>query len=434
MGFVFDPKKLADLVDDESRIRAELRELSVSLNDMVESDQWDEKRNSKYQRLSMDHLRLESSLRTASDRRERYENFEPENAKRKAKTVFSRWLRDGSDGLEDGEMKILQDGMEAWGGSQAPRGGSGGESYIINMASRSDDSSGEEAVQEEIPPRVIDRLAYFGGVSAMSQQFFTGTGGEYRIMQEDESTVEGEILGAQNTAVSSKDLGEIEVQTFGAKTGSSKPIILTRELIQDAVFDIQRYVERQAVRRLGRVWNRFFTFTQTGDGMPVGVVSAAKSGITAASATAFTWPELTRLIYGINRAYREGGEMGEGGFMAEMGGVTGYMISDGGELACRLLTDGDNRPLWVPSIRDGVPGTLNGQPYVVNGHMEAPAAGKVPLIYGNFSYYGIRTVRQSRSSDSRIPGRCREIPRNAWPSRAGMDARWAQSYRIPTVS
>ena len=98
-------------------------------------------------------------------------------------------------------------------------------------------ASGQEAVQEEIPPRIIDKLAFYGGVSRMAQQFMTGTGGDYPIMQESAATQEGEILGAQNTAVTPEDLADITTQQFGSKTGSSKPILLTREMIQDSVFD-----------------------------------------------------------------------------------------------------------------------------------------------------------------------------------------------------
>ena len=226
----------------------------------------------------------------------------------------------------------------------------------------------------------------------MAQQFVTGTGGEYRIMQEGAAGQEGEIFADQDTAVSALDLPNIGVQTFGAKTASSKPIVLTREMLQDAQIDIAGYAERQALRRMGRIWNKAFTTTQTGTGLPVGVVSSALAGLTTATATAFTWVEVTNLVYTINRAYREMGEEGEGGFNAEMGGMTGYMISDGAEKQLRVLEDADDRPLWVPSTREGVPNALNGYPYVVNGHMAAPASATTPVLFGNFSYYGIRTV------------------------------------------
>ena len=282
--------------------------------------------------------------------------------------------------------------------------GGGGVTFRVQAATRSDDATGIESVQEVIPPRIIDRLSHYGGVSRMAQQFVTGTGGDYRQMQMDAASQEGEILDAQNTAVNPLDLPEIGIINFLSRTASSRPIILTREMLQDSVFDIQGYAERQALRRMGRIWNKAFTLG-TNDGAAAGgagsaganrsegVVHVAKAGIVAAAAAAFTWPEITNLIYQINRAYRGStGEEGEGGFNPEMAGVLGYMISDSAEQRARVLTDADNRPLWVPSTREGLPNTLNAYPYVVNGHMAAVATGTVPMLFGNFSYYGIRTV------------------------------------------
>ena len=226
----------------------------------------------------------------------------------------------------------------------------------------------------------------------MAQQFVTGTGGDFKIMNESAAAQEGEILGSQDTATADLDIANITVQTFGAHTVSSKSILLTREMIQDAQIDIAGYSERQALRRMGRIWNKAFTTTQTGTGFPVGVVSSAKVGLETAMTTEFTWPEVTELVYKIDRAYREDGEGGEGGFNSEMGGMTGYMVSDDAERELRQLADGDDRPLWVPSTREGLPNALNGYPYVVNGHMDAVATGNVPVLFGNFSYYGIRTV------------------------------------------
>ena len=270
--------------------------------------------------------------------------------------------------------------------------GGGGQTFVVRGAVASDATSGQEAVQEEIPPRIIDKLAFYGGVSQMAQQFMTGTGGEYRVMQEDAASQEGEILGAQNTAVAKLDIANITAVSFGAKTASSKAIVLTREMTQDAEIDIEGYCNRQALRRLGRIWNKAFTLTQSGAGLPIGVVTSATAGITTAVNTGFTWVEMMNLTYAINRAYREGGEMGEGGFNAEMGGMTGFMMSDSAEKVMVTLLDANNLPVWVPSPREGAPSTIGPYPYVVNNNMAAVAASAVPVIFGNFSYYGIRTV------------------------------------------
>lgn len=37
-----------------------------------------------------------------------------------------------------------------------------------------------------------------------------------------------------------------------------------------------------------------------------------------------------------------------------------YLLSDGALKVARKLKDEDNRPLWVPSMINGVPSTING--------------------------------------------------------------------------
>ena len=103
------------------------------------------------------------------------------------------------------------------------------------------------------------------------------------------------------------------------------------------------------------------------------------------------------LIYKIDRAYRVGGEMGEGGFNAEGGGRIGFLFSDAMERAARLFKDSDNRPLWIPSVRDGAPNMFAGWPYEVSGPMSTNGSptttDDIPALFGNFSYFAIRTVQ-----------------------------------------
>ena len=387
---VFDPQKMADLVAEESRVAKELSAISLALNeqhaDMKEHPS-DDVKNAAYMVGQQKHGQLTRELGTVRAGRDAYGLREPKVALQKADAPLARWLRNGPDGLESSEREMYLGEIKDGG---IP--GGGGQTFVVKGAVASDATSGQEAVQEEIPPRIIDKLAFYGGVSQVAQQFMTGTGGEYRVMQEDAASQEGEILGAQNTAVAKLDIANIGVVSFGAKTASSKAIVLTREMTQDSQIDIEGYCNRQALRRLGRIWNKAFTLTQSGSGLPIGVVTSASAGITTAVNTGFTWVELMNLTYAVNRAYRIGGEMGEGGFNAEMGGVTGFMISDSAEKVAFTLLDTQNRPIWVPSTREGAPSTIGPYPYVVNNNMDAVASAKIPVIFGNFSYYGIRTV------------------------------------------
>jgi len=319
----FDPQRLADMVAEESRLLAALSELAVSLNDQHATDGWDDARMARYTVDQQRHGQLTRELGTVRAQREAYERLEPTPAARR-QSPLARWLRGGEQALDESER-------ESHLGEMVDPGlpGGGGQTFRL-AAPRSDDATGQEAAEETIVPRVIDRLAYFGGVSQAAHQFRTGTGADYRYMQEDAAAQEGTLLAAQNTTVSAQDLAAIGVVTFGAKTVTSRPIVITREMVQDSVFDIERYAERQALRRMGRTWNRHFTTTQGGSGI-VGVVSSAKAGLTAAATAAITWDELTSLIYSVDRAYREGYEdMGDGGFMAEEG-LIALQLHSGGE-------------------------------------------------------------------------------------------------------
>ena len=393
---LFDHQKLADMVAEKARLTSELQQASVQCNDLYATDEdWSGGgRLEKYMAANQRHGQLTRELKTVSDRLSAYELREPKMAKSKFNTPLSRWIRRGNDGLDADEKELYL------GSDTDIQGGRPG--FTIGMAdtpgsgTASDATSGQETVQEQIVPRVIDRLAHFGGVAKMGQRFMTGGGGDYAYIQEDNASQYGEFL-AQNAIHTDASLSDFGVITFGATKCSSKSIFLTNEMTQDAVFDVEGYANRTALRRMGRSWDQAFTATQVGTGLPEGVVTGAMAGITAAGTAAITWKETQELPYKINRAYREGmGEEGEEGFMPEMGGQTGYLMSDDCERAMRVLVDGDSRPLWQASTREGAPNMLNGEPYQIAGHMDSLETGKVPMLYGNFSYYAIRTVGSVR--------------------------------------
>ena len=352
----FDAQVLTDLVTEESRLTGEVQTVSEAMNDLNATDEWDEVKLNKYASLNVRHAQLTRERDSVRAQRERYERDRP--ATREAQQgPIARYLRGGADALAAEEREQFHEGDD-W---QAEQIAGAGDSMIIRApqaATASDASSGQEAVEEEIPPRIIDTLTYYGGVARMVQHIMTGTGGPLRMMQMDADAQEGEIIGAQNTAVTALDVPDIEIVELISKTYSSKPIILTREMIQDSVFDVQRYVERQALRRIGRISNKAFTITQAGSGLPEGIVDGAMAGVTAASATAIAWAETVDLVYAVDRAYREDGEGGEGAFMPEGGGMIGYMISDNAEKGAPGA-GGHRRPPAVAAEHPrGCPGDL----------------------------------------------------------------------------
>jgi HK97 family phage major capsid protein len=129
--------------------------------------------------------------------------------------------------------------------------------------------------------------------------------------------------------------------------------------------------------RIGRVQQRHIAL---GDGAskPQGVVTAATdSGITTASATSIAYGELLDLEHSVDPAYRANAR---------------FMGHDDTIKAVKKLMDANGRPLWAAGIAVGAPDTLDGFPLVVNQSMDAIAASKKALLFGDFSKYTIRDV------------------------------------------
>ena len=391
---VWDGAKLTELVAEESRLKNLLADVSTKCNEMQDSDAaWEDGRLATYSALEMQHGQVTRELGTIRNELNDMRLLEPSAAKRAHKSAVGRFLRSGLDGLEDAEIEAAkpQEGEK----SNMPISRAG-ESFMIRAATASDATSGQEAVEEDIQPRVIDALNAYGGVAKMAQQFMTGAGGEWRYIQEDAANQKGEFLDAQNTAVSAQDINNLGVVTFSSKTVSSKSIGLTLEMIQDAVFDIQTYIERQAVRRLGRAWNEAFTTTLTSlTGGPLGVVSTATAGISAQSATAVTAEELSDLSSlrstaptSTVRRDGRGRAHGRDGRPDRL-----HDLPRHGEVAPQAQGLGQPAPVASLDPRGCRATMIYGRPYAINYDMDDVATGNVPLIFGNFSYYGIRNIR-----------------------------------------
>ena len=197
--------------------------------------------------------------------------------------------------------------------------------------------------------------------------------------------------------MNAQDLEPFKVVTFNARTASSRPIRVTREMLTDGIIDVGSYAEDEALRRMGRSWDD--EFTDEGDGAGTRARSLKNSvtvGHNQTTADMLTYEDILALIYSVNRAYRIGRERGEGGRSALMGGGRkGFLITDSAEKALMGLKDGEDRPLWIPSIRDGESDRILKWPYEVTtaldgDHTSAPNTAY--MWFGDFNYFGIRTV------------------------------------------
>ena len=433
MTRMWDSQKMANLVAQKAILDKEFGAVCDKLHQDYNTDGWqsDDSKAEQYNTDQMRHAQLSREIQVVNSDIDKLDRFRPERVEARRDEPLTRFLQQGYNGLTSEEVtEFGQQQTDPNSRSVAMYGGNV-ECFVIHkedqespedkihqylrfkQATASDATSGQELVPETVRPSVLDVLAYYGGVDKMAKGFMTANGNEFRIPQNDESTQEGEILGSQNTTVADKDLADFTEITFEARTGSSRRIFITREMIQDSIIDIAGFANARVVRRLGRSFDKAFTTGGTipaeVDGAPastnptypsgyIGVQKSSKLGATTAGSNKIAYGDIVDLVYSVNRAYRIGNEGGEGALSAEMGGRVGFLIADSYEKAFRSLVDSDGRPLWQPMNlgmgSSGMSGTILGYPYEVSGALTGTLADNeiTGCLFGNFSYYAIRTV------------------------------------------
>lgn len=237
------------------------------------------------------------------------------------------------------------------------------------------DSAGGYLVPEGFSAEIVSRLVRYGGMRGVSRVFSTPDGRPLPIPTNDDTSNVGELLG-ENTEAAEQDFTYGEI-VLGAFKYSTKLVKVSREMLQDEGAGALEDIQMKMAQRLGRIENQHFT-TGTGTAQPRGIVTAATSGVTAASATAITYNETLDLKHSVDPDYRAG---------------AGFMLNDSTWLLLKKLADGDGRPLWSPPITEDAPARWDGDPVTVNQQMPAATTGNKSMLYGDFSHYRIRDVR-----------------------------------------
>jgi HK97 family phage major capsid protein len=160
---------------------------------------------------------------------------------------------------------------------------------------------------------------------------------------------------------------------------------VSEELLNDSVFDLEKYIAREFARRIGTKEEEAF-FSGNGSGKPTGILAdngGGEVGVTTAAATAITLDEVLDLVYSLKSPYRKDAV---------------FLMNDATVAAIRKLKDGNGNYMWQPSIRDGTPDTLVARPLYTSAFMPTIKAGAKTIAFGDFSYYWVadRTGRTFR--------------------------------------
>lgn len=337
------------------RAKNENREMSQD-----EQNQWD-KYNADFDSFT-NQIQIEEEMRSkeasmgnpAFSLEQKKANVNPDEQYREA---FSTYMKRGNEGLTNEQRQLLQ-----------TRG------TATQIASTT--TLGGYLVPKQFSNELEVTMKDYSAMLQVSRLVNTANGGTLEWPTVDDTAQGGEWVSEGN-AVTVADM------TFGQKTFSDYTVAtlakVSFQLLNDEAVNLTGELATMFAERLGRTLNAAFT-TGDGSGKPTGFVTDASTGVTG-TASVITRANLLDLIHSIDPAYRRSPN-------------AAFMMNDATLAAIKKLSiaSGDDRPLWVPSMRDGAPDTIEGFRYAINPDMANLGTATKPVAFGDWSKYIIRSV------------------------------------------
>jgi len=245
---------------------------------------------------------------------------------------------------------------------------------VVNALQVGTDSEGGYLVPDEFERTLIQGLEEANIIRQLAKVINTDSG--ERLIPVVASHGSAAWLAEESALTESDDVfGQV---TLGAhKLGTL--IKVSNELLSDSVFDLESYLSSEFARRIGNTEEDAF-INGNGTNKPTGLITGASAGVTTAAATAITLDEIIDLYHSLKTPYRKNAS---------------FIMNDATIKVIRKMKDENGQYLWQPSVRDGEPDTLLGRPLYASSYMPTIAASKVPIIFGDYSYYWIAD-RQGR--------------------------------------
>lgn len=346
--------------------------LAKELHDMLDAnpgDKWNADLQSKYDQGMSEIADIDGEMKRHGDLAARIADEamrdgvveaserHAHDKKSPASALFAKWVRGGDNALS----------AEEWAGIRA-------------TMSTTTGSEGGYTVQSDVASTLVEMLKEYGGMRAVSEVFSTDQGNPLSFPTTDGTAETGELI-AENVTATAAD------PTFGtvalnAYKFSSKIVAVPFELLQDSTVDIEAFVGRRLMERIGRAENTYFTIG-TGTAQPRGVVTGASAGKVGTTGQTLTviYDDLIDLVHSVDPAYRGSGR-------------ARFMMNDASLKIVRKLKDTAGRPLFIPGyeLNGNMPDTLLGYEVVVNSDVAVMAANAKSILFGDFFQYKIRDV------------------------------------------
>ncbi len=241
-------------------------------------------------------------------------------------------------------------------------------------------TTGGYTVADEAMRALEVALLAFGGVRSVATVIRTSTGGPLPIPTTNDTSNKGEII-AENTTQNELEMTFSQL-VLDAYKYTSKYILASVEFLQDSSINVPSFLGEALGNRIGRITNDHFT---TGDASskPNGIVTASSAGVTGV-ADPPTYDNFVDLVHSVDPAYRPNGR---------------FMLNDATLKSVKKIKvlqysgDTTGMPLWQPSLSAGQQDTILGYSFVINQSMASPGSSAKKVLFGDFSKYIIRDVR-----------------------------------------
>jgi HK97 family phage major capsid protein len=211
---------------------------------------------------------------------------------------------------------------------------------------------------------VYDLAKLVGPYLETSEVFVRDSGNDFRIPVMSGYSTAGEVT--EGSAISESNPTYTSLLLDPKKQAFI--VQLSNELVQDAGFDIEEQVARQAGVAIG---------TRANVVVHAAVTAVAGSGVTAGTTNAFTTDDLITLAYSVD------------GFARMLPG-TGYMVNTKTLGFIRRLKDGDGRYIYDPVV--GQPSTILGMPVYENPAVADIATTAKAVFFGHWGSVKIATT------------------------------------------
>jgi HK97 family phage major capsid protein len=231
----------------------------------------------------------------------------------------------------------------------------------------------------------IERIMlYFGPMLQVCRVLSTNDGRAIDMPTVDDTANTGREVAEEASVATATDPTIGEVSWLTRKIASDK-VLYSAEAEEDSVLDLFSLIVDLLGERLARRANALWTLGGTNI---TGVVPGASAGVTVTSASVATpatndvalATALIGLINSVDIAYQSAGAV----LMCNQVHLT------------RLATLQDSAGRWMYSVKDGMLDSFKGRPIKPNNNMVTTLAAGRPFIFGDFSSYWCRVVRNVR--------------------------------------